>query len=286
LNRWLQSRLAAWVAALSLVLSCLASRPALAQGSGPMPKDIDLVPHFGDKVPLETPLVDEAGRNVQLGGYFDGTKPVVLVMAYYECPMLCSLVLNGVTTALRAGGLRPGEDFEVVVVSIDPADTPERAAAKKATYVRFYDRPGAERAMHFTTGKEADVRRIADAVGWKYEYDPVGKQFAHPAGIMVITGAGVISRYFYGVDFSPRDLRLGIVDAANGAVGTPADKLLLLCFHYDPAQGRYGAMTMSLVRGGGLLTVALMVVFGLALRKRERADGQALSGRRERHGRP
>lgn len=237
-------------------------RAALAQPSGPMPKDIGFDTHFGARVPADIALVDEAGQPRRLGDYLDGKKPVALVLAYYECPMLCSMVLNGLVSALKRSDLTPGTDYDVVVASIDPADTPARAAAKKASYVASFDRPEAARGLHFLTGKEGEVKRLADAVGFKYAYDPIGKQFAHPAGVMVLTGDGTIAQYHQGVDFLPRDLRLGLVEAAHGTIGTTTDRLLLLCFHYDPAQGKYGAIALASLRVGGVLT---LVFVGIAL---------------------
>ena len=254
-----------WTLALSVFVATLISPCILfAQPSGPMPKDIGFDPHFGATVARDVQLVAEDGSPHTLGDYLDGRRPVILVLAYYECPMLCTMVLNGAVNALKRVDLRPGDDFEVLVVSIDPADTPERAAAKKASYVGHYDRPGAERGLHFMTGREEEVRRLAAAVGFKYVYDPIGKQFAHPAGLLVLTGDGTISRYLYGVDFPPRDMRLALVEAAQGSIGTPADRLLLLCFHYDPAQGKYGAIALTAVRIGGVVT---MIAIGLLLAK-------------------
>lgn len=268
--------------ALALTSSALhaAPLPAAAQTTGPIPKNITYEPRLGERAPLDVELVDDAGRPARLGDYVNDARPLVLVLAYYECPMLCSMVLNGVTTALRSGGLQAGADFELVVVSIDPSDTPERARAKKASYVRAFDRPGADQAFHFMTGREAEVRRVADAVGFTYEYDPIGKQFAHPAGLVVLTPAGVISRYFYGVDFPPRDLRLSLVEAAGGAIGTAGDKLMLLCFRYDPERGRYGKLALGAMRVGGVVTLALLGA-SMALMSRRSRGPSRRRGREE-----
>lgn len=241
---------------------------AAAQPSGPMPRDIRFDPHPGALLPLDVDLVDEGGQPRKMGDFLGDHRPIVLVMAYYECPMLCSLVLNGLFGALKKTGLSAGEDFQVVVVSVDPADTPARAAAKKETYLRYYDRPGADSAIHFLTGREGEVKRLASAVGFQYAYDPVGEQFAHPAGVVLVTGEGIVSHYFYGIDFPPRDLRLGLVEAANGAIGTARDRLLLLCFHYDPERGRYGAFALGAVRIAGALTVICMGVTLIAMKRR------------------
>lgn len=261
-------------AAIFFAALLFAPGPALAQPSGPMPKDIRFDMRFGEKVPLDAAFLDEEGRAVRLGDFVGGAKPTILVLAYYDCPMLCSMVMNGLVNGLKKTELTPGEDFEVVVVSIDPRDTPEGARKKKAVSVRLYGHPAAERAMHFLTGAEAEVKRVADSVGFRYEYDPIGKQFAHAGGITVLSPGGTISRYFLGVDFPPRDLRLGLVEAADGKIGTAGDRLLLLCYRYDPEHGKYGALAMGSVRAGGVLTVVLIGVSLLAMRRRGRKEGE------------
>lgn len=251
-----------------------ATSAAEAQPSGPMPTNVGFDTRFGQKAPLDARLADEEGREVRLGDHFQGKSPVILVLAYYECPMLCSMVMNGLVTALKKVDLRPGADYEVVVVSIDPLDTPERARAKKAHYVERLERPGAERAMHFLTGPEAEVKRVADGVGFRYEYDPVGKQYAHAGGAILLAPDGTISRYLYGIDFAPRDLTLGLVEAADGKIGGARERLLLLCYRYDPQHGRYGALALGSVRAGGLMTVALLGISILAMRRRGRKEDE------------
>lgn len=264
-------RLPALLRAL-VVAAVLAAAPsrAPAQPSGPMPTNVGFDTHFGERAPRDARLLDEQGRAVRLGDYFRPGRPVVLVMAYFECPMLCSMVLNGATESLRATGLPPAEDWEMVVVSIDPRDTPERAAAKKASYVKALNRPRGDEAMHFLTGREEEIRKVADGVGFKYQYDPISKQYAHAGGLVVLSPDGVISRYFYGIDFDPRDLRLGLVEAADGKVGTAGDRLLLLCYHYDPQKGTYGAAVMRVMRAGGAVTVALLGISLVAMRRKGR----------------
>lgn len=259
-----------------VVAAVLAAAPsrAPAQPGSPMPTNVGFETRFGKRAPLDARLLDEQGRAVRLGDYFRAGRPVVLVMAYFECPMLCSMVLNGATESLRATGLAPAEDWEMVVVSIDPRDTPERAAAKKASYVKALNRPRAAEAMHFLTGREEEIYRVARGVGFRYEYDPVSKQYAHAGGAIVLSPDGTISRYFYGVDFDPRDLRLGLVEAADGKVGTAGDQLLLLCYHYDPQKGTYGAAVMRAMRVGGALTVALLGISLVAMRRRGRGKGR------------
>ncbi len=206
------------------------------------------------QLPLDTPLVDESGRSVQVGDYF-GKRPVILLFVYYECPMLCTLELNGLLRNLKALSTTAGKDFDVVAISIDPTETPALARAKKAGYLKRYGRPGSENGWHFLTGTDGNVRRLADTVGFKYVYDPRSKQYAHPAGLVVVTPTGRLARYIYGVDFPASNLRWALIDASAGKVGTPVDRLLLMCFHYDPSTGRYNFAVMTAIRAGGIATV-------------------------------
>jgi protein SCO1/2 len=217
---------------------------------------------LGVQVPLNTVLRDEAGREVSLATYFQSGKPVLLAPVYYRCPMLCTQILSGMVSALRVLSLDPGKDFEVVAISFDPKDTAEIAAAKKENYLRRYRRPGTANGWHFLTGDETSVRAVTDAIGFHYKYDPKTDQYAHASGIMLLTPEGRVSRYFYGVEYSPRDIRLGLVEASNNRIGTPADEVLLFCFHYDPATGKYGAAVMNLLR---ITAGALALVGGLAI---------------------
>jgi protein SCO1/2 len=219
-------------------------------------------------VPLDLPFRDESGAPVTLAQYF-GKRPVILSLVYYDCPMLCTLVLNGLVRALRTLSFDPGREFEIVTVSFDPHDTPELATKKKATYLGEYARPGAEQGWHFLTGDQDAITRLAQAVGFHYSYVPEEKQFAHAAAIMVLTPDGRLSRYFFGVEYSGRDLRFGLIDAAERKIGTVVDHLLLYCYRYDPATGRYGAVAMNLVRAGGVLTVVALGAFILIMRRRE-----------------
>lgn len=212
------------------------------------------------QLPLDTALRDESGRAVKVGDYF-GRKPVVLLFVYYECPMLCTLELNGLVRNLRALSLSAGNEFEIVCVSIDPTETPALARAKKARYLTIYGRPGAEAGWHFLTGDEPSIRALTDTVGFKYQYDPKSKQYAHPAGLVVATPRGRLARYIYGVDFPANNLRWSLVEASAGRIGTPVDRVLLMCFHYDPSTGRYNFAVMSAVRLLGLATVAGLVAF-------------------------
>ena len=222
------------------------------------------------KVPLDVQLRDESGNAVRLGDYF-GAKPVVLSLAYYSCPMLCGLHLNGLASSLKPLKLEPGRDFEVVTVSFDPRDTPEKAAVKKKDTLERYERAGAENGWHFLTADAEQVKALTDAVGFRYQYDEKRGEYAHPAGVVLLTPDGHVSRYLFGIEYSPRDLRLGLVESAQGKIGTLVDQVLLFCFHYDPAMGRYSAIALNSVRVGGVLTlVGLAVFIGGALRRESR----------------
>jgi protein SCO1/2 len=221
-------------------------------------------------VPLDLKFRDEQGREVRLGDYFQG-KPVILVLAYYRCPKLCTLVLNGLCAALQQNDrLVAGRDFHVVAVSFDPRELPERAANKKRAYVALYDREGAEEGWHFLTGEPSSIDPLCESVGFHYAYDPQSDQFAHPSAIMVLTPTGKISRYFYGVEFVPLDVRLGLVEAAQEKIGNRIDQALLYCFHYNPRTGKYSANVMLLVRLGGALTLVGMCALGVVLWRRDR----------------
>lgn len=221
------------------------------------------------QVPLDLEFVDEDARPVTLGRYF-GRRPVVLALVYYECPMLCTQVLNGLVSALDVLSFDAGRDFEVVAVSFDPGETPGLARGKKAAYLERYGRPGTESGWHFLTGRQESIARLTDAVGFRYAYDERTDQFAHAAAIMVLTPDGRVSRYFYGIEYAPRDLRLGLVEASQGRIGTVVDQALLLCYHYDPTEGKYGLVVMNLVRLGGVVTILAVGGFLWVAFRRER----------------
>jgi protein SCO1 len=232
-------------------------------------KKVSFEQNLGVQVPLDLPFRDEAGRGVQLSRYFTG-QPVILALVYYECPMLCVQALNGLVKSLKVLALEPGRDYTVVTVSFNPAETPEQAAAKKDEYVARLKRPGAAGGWHFLTGNEASIRMLTDAVGFHYVYDAETKQFAHPTGMVVLTPEGKTSKYVFGIDYGPRDIRLALVEASDHKIGTPADRLLLYCYHYDPATGKYGLVLMNVLRLGGVLTVATIAGLLLILRRREK----------------
>ncbi len=246
-----------------------AAPEAPAVDSRPAPlREVAIDQRLDAPVPLDLAFRDESGAPVTLAQYF-GKRPVILTLVYYECPMLCTLVLNGLVRALRTLTFEPGREFEIVTVSFDPRDTPELAAKKKATYLAAYERPGAEHAWHFLTGDPDAITRLAQSVGFHYAYVPEEKQFAHAAAIMLLTPDGRISRYLFGVEYSGRDLRFGLIDAAERKIGTVVDHLLLYCYRYDPATGRYGAVAMNLVRAGGVLTLVALGAFIVVMRRRD-----------------
>jgi protein SCO1/2 len=207
-----------------------------------------------EQVPLDLAFKDEDGRDMRLGDYFRG-KPVILVLAYFRCPMLCSEVLNGLVRGMLDLPFDVGKEFEVVTVSFDPTETPEMATAKKHTYLQRYGKPGAAEGWHFLTGPEDSIRRLTTAVGFRYRYDAAHQQYAHAAGIMVLTPTGKLSRYFFDIHFPPRDLRLGLVEASGNRIGSPADQMRLFCFRYDPVEGKYGLAVLRMLRVLGAATV-------------------------------
>jgi protein SCO1/2 len=248
----------------------LGAGPAHAQPSlPPALRGVGFDQRVNEQIPLDLAFRDEAGREVHLNDYFHG-KPVILILAWYRCPMLCTEVLNGVTRSMLDMSLTAGKDFEVVTVSFDPKEGPELAAAKKKTYMDRYGRPGAEAGWHFLTGEKKSIKALTDAVGFRYSYDEANDQFAHASGIMVLTPTGKLYRYFLDVKYPARDLQLSLVQASDNKVGSVVDQALLFCFHYDPAQGKYGPAVMNLVRLGGVLTLLAMGGMVLMLRRKDR----------------
>jgi protein SCO1/2 len=228
-------------------------------------------------LPLNLTFTDEFGKKVPLSTYFQSGKPVILALVYYRCPMLCTQILNGVAGSLKAVSLDAGRDFEVVGVSFDPKDTPETAASKKQLYIRRHGRPGTSNGWHLLTGDEANIQALTDAVGYHYKYDPATDQFAHASGIMIVTPDGRLSRYFYGVEYAPRDMRLGLVEASQNKIGNPVDEILLFCFHYDASTGKYGAVVMNIVRlAGGAFVLVCGTLLAIILRRDVKRDRRAL----------
>jgi protein SCO1/2 len=247
--------------------------PGVPAASVPAPlREIGFDQNLDHRVPLDTPLLDEAGNSVRLGDYF-GQRPVVLLFAYYNCPMLCTQVINGLASALDVLTLNPGSDFEIVTVSFDPRDTPATASAKKAVYLQRYRHPGAAQAWHFLTGDQDSIARLTKAAGFRYVWDKETQQFAHPTGIIVLTPDGRLARYLFGIEYGPRDLRYAFVEASAGKVGNAVDALLLYCYHYDPTTGRYGLAIMRALRVAGLATVLALGSFIFVMVRRDRTQG-------------
>ena len=257
----------------------LLAASALAQMGNPTGQDIQS-PILADvridqklnrQVPLDLTFQDESGRTVPLGTYF-GKKPVILTLVYYQCPMLCTQVLNGMTSALKTLTFDAGKDYEVVAVSIDPRETPQMAAEKKAVYLKEYGRPGDDQGWHFLVGNQQNISALADAVGFRYAWDARTQQYAHATAIMVLTPGGKLAQYFYGIEYSPRDVRFGLVQASQGRIGTLVDSVLLYCYHYDPTAGKYGlVVTRALQLGAGatllILGGFLIIMFKADIKK-------------------
>jgi len=237
------------------------------QGLDPILTNVGVEQKLNSQVPLETKFRDENGRPVELKQYFD--KPVILTLVYYTCPMLCSEVLNGTASSLKPVKFDVGREFNVVTISIDPKDTPGTAMGKKKMMLARYGRHGAENGWHFLTGDKQNIDAVANAVGWRYAYDPKSGQYAHASAIMLLTPEGKVSRYFYGIEYSSKDIQFGIMDASQNKIGSVADQIQLYCYHYDPTTGKYGVAIMRLVRIAGALTVVLLGGFVFIMVRRE-----------------
>jgi protein SCO1/2 len=249
-----------------------------ASGRPKLLEDVRIEQKLDQQVPLDLLFRDEAGNPVKLGDYF-GQRPVVLSLVYYSCPQLCNQVLNGLTSSLST--LRDfsiGKEYTVLTVSFDPREKPELAAKKKATYIDWYKREGAAEGWHFLTGDQEQIDRLTEAVGFRYNWDPASKQFVHASGVMLLTPQGKLSRYFYGIEYSAKDLRLGLVEASNGKIGSPVDQILLYCFHYDPTQGKYGFVVMNLIRFGGAITLAGIVALLFIMRRKNAQRRREVGG--------
>jgi protein SCO1/2 len=217
-------------------------------------RNVGIDQRLNEQVPLDLVFRDEAGKAVRLGDYFKG-RPVILNLVYYECPMLCTQILNGLVSSLKVLSFTVNKEFDVVTVSFNPKEGPSLAAAKKEGYLNRYGRPGVADGWHFLTGNEESIQALTKAVGFRYAFDPQTGQYAHASGIMLLTPQGRVSRYFYGIEYAPRDLRLGLVEASANKIGSVSDQLLLFCFHYNPHEGKYSAIIMNFIRMGGVLTL-------------------------------
>ncbi|MCC6989440.1 MAG: SCO family protein [Acidobacteria bacterium] len=271
----------------SAALAVMAHVSVLAQGNAPglrpeagppsnaTPQALQQV-KFDQKLdaqlPADATFKDDTGKTVRLGDYF-GERPVVLAFVYYECPMLCNQILNGLVSGVGVLDQTVGTDFDVVAISFDARETPTQAAAKKATYLDRYQRPGSERGWHFLTGDEATIKRVTDTAGFQFAWDAASQQFAHASGIIVTTPEGKLSRYLFGIEYPPRDLKFALMESSAGKIGSVVDQVLLYCYHYEPATGSYSLVAMNAVRMGGVVTmVALLGFVAISLRRDNRAQ--------------
>ena len=267
---------------LLLAVSLIAVPSRLhAQRAEPAPKellDVGVTEHPDVALPLDLTFVDESGNTQALRRFFESGRPVLLTLNYYKCPMLCTLQLNGLAAALRKMDWTPGKEFEIVTVSINPRETPELARLKKQGYLQEYGQPAAAKGWHFLVSpREQNVQALAGTVGFRYHYDRDSDQYAHAAAAMVCTPDGRVSRYLYGVEFDPQTIRLSLVEAGQGKVGSPLDQVLLFCFHYDASKGRYAPAAMNIMRVGGILTAVAVAVTLIRLKRRERRRAKPVS---------
>jgi protein SCO1 len=235
-------------------------------------KKVGIEQRLGEMLPLDAQFKDENGQIVRLGDYFGKGRPAIIALVYYECPMLCNQVLNGLTGSLKGVSFNAGKEFDVIAVSFDPKefDKPELAKNKKESYMGRYGRPGTENGWHFLTGKQESIDAITKAAGFGYEWDEKSNQFAHGSAIMIATPDGKLSRYFYGIDYSPKDVKFGIMESAESKVGSVADELMLYCFHYDPSTGKYGFQILSALRMTAIATILGMGLMGFVFWRRNR----------------
>jgi protein SCO1 len=239
-------------------------------------KNVGIQQNLNQQIPADLAFTDDLGRPVHLGDYF-GKRPLILNLVYYNCPMLCGEVLSGLEHSLRMMKFDVGKEFDVITVSFDPAETPEMAAKKKAEFLRRYKRAGAEQGWHFLVGKQESIDSLTKAAGFQYQYDEKTKQFAHVAAILVLTQQGKIAQYYYGVEYPPKDLRLGLVEAGAGKIGNVVDQLLLYCYHYDPEQGKYSATILRVLRLAGVATMLFLGTFiFMMIRRGPSHDSQKL----------
>jgi protein SCO1/2 len=267
------------IALMSVVVSAQGNAPGVMPDptlpSGQTPNvlsNVSFEQRLNEQLPLDLPFKDESGRAVKLGEYF-GRKPVVLTFVYYECPMLCTEVLNGLESSLRVLNETIGKEFDVITVSFDPKETPVLASGKKKAYLERYKRPEAEMGWHFLTGEQSSIDALTRAAGFNFVWDEPTHQFAHASGIVIVTPQGRVSRYFFGVDYAPRDVKFALIESSNEKIGSLADRLLLYCYHYDPQEGNYGFVAMRAVRIGGAVTIVALVGFVFVSLRRE-AHGQ------------
>jgi protein SCO1/2 len=240
------------------------SKSITSTGLPPTLQKVGIEQKLNEQVPLDAVFTDENGKSVKLGDYFGKGRPVILALVYFECPMLCNEVLNGLTGSLKSLSLNAGQDFDVVAISFDARENgkPELAKNKKEGYLKRYGRPETAGGWHFLTGTQSEIDKVTQAVGFNYVYDEATEQFAHAGGIMITTPEGRLSRYLYGIDYAPKDLKFAIMESADNKIGSVAEQLMLYCYHYDPSTGKYGLAVMKVIRLGGIVTlIGLGVMF-------------------------
>jgi protein SCO1 len=269
-----------FVALLLIVATTAAAQPTAprsvpppgkaALDAVPMLREVGIDQHLNGQLPLDEVFTNHAGQDVRLGSLLT-TRPAVLALVYYECPMLCTQVLNGLEGSLEALAFNIGKDYDLIVASFDPGETPAMAEDKRKNFLHRYGRSGAEHHVHFLTGRESAIKALTGAVGFRYAYDAAIDQYAHPAAITLLTPAGRISRYLYGIEFAPKDLKFGLMDASGGKIGTVTDQMLLFCYHYDPESGTYGFAIMTVVRTAGAATVLGLLAYIVWAERRRRS---------------
>lgn len=266
-------------AAATAACAAAVSPVRAADRAEPLPKELEgvgIVQKPGAQLPLDLPFRDENGDEAPLRRWFSSGRPVLFNLGYYSCPMLCNLVLNGLVDGIKPLSYTPGQDFDIVMVSINPNETPDLAGKKRDNYIESYGRPGTTAGWHFLTGHEEDIKKLAAAVGFGYRYVPEDHQYAHAAGIFVVTPDGKVSRLLTGIQFEPRTLRLALAEASHGKIGSALDQVLLFCFHYDANSGRYALAATRLMQAGGAATAAIvglaLATFWIKDRRRRKAD--------------
>lgn len=253
--------------------------PGTSSGLPNALQKIGIEQKLNEQLPFDAVFKDENGKEVKLGEYFGKGRPVILALVYYECPMLCNEVLNGLTGTLKSLAFDTGKEFDVIAISFDARenDKPDLAKNKKESYMKRYGRPGTENGWHFLTGTQSEIDKVTNAVGFSYKWDEQSKQFAHAGGIMVTTPEGKLSRYLYGIDYAPKDVKFAVMESAQSKIGSSAEQLMLYCFHYDPSTGRYGLSILRVIRLGGIATLigfgTMLFVFWRKGKKRKDADG-------------
>lgn len=252
-----------------LLALCVAGNAQPASQRPPVLRDVNIDQLLNNQVPLDLEFRDETGKTVRLQEYFND-KPVILSLVYFDCPQLCTMELTGLLGCFKTLPMMAGKDFVSVTVSFDPREKPELARAKKEEYIRRLAKPEAAAGWHFLTGDEAQIEALTRSVGFRFVWDPVTKQYAHSSGIIILTPQGKVSRYFFGIEYAPRDVRFGLIDASQGRIGSLADQIILYCYQYDPERGTYGLVMTRLLRIFGGVTIVALVALILFLRRKEK----------------